>query len=169
MPLWFTPVESAHTPRVGTSTPWSGSPHKRFLPQPLGCLHSSGPGWRRPSLWWWVATRVSPALGEGLAGTDPHWRPALTICQLSSWWISVMYSSGHWWGHSLGASNTPPSALVLPCPEYPGQWTLEGSWWRLFQGHFFGHVSLLDVGVPSCVSFSFPPLHSCHIAKQMLQ
>ena len=40
----------------------------------------------------------------GLAGTDVAWRPVLTICWLSSWCSSGMYSSCHWQGSSLGIS-----------------------------------------------------------------
>ena len=65
-----TPVESASTPRMGISSPGSGLPCKRFLPQLLGCLCSSLPSQRSLSLWWQVAVRVFPALG---GGSSWHW------------------------------------------------------------------------------------------------
>ena len=111
--------------------PGSWSLCRRVLPQPLGCLCSSGPSWRRPSPWWQVAVRASPALG---GGSSWHWcvpeassSHILAQLQMQLCHVFLLLLVG---GVHLGLAHTPPSTLVLPHPESLGWWTLEGSWWK---------------------------------------
>ena len=80
----LTPVESFPMPRMGMSSPGSGLPCKRFLPQLLAASAHLGPAKRD---WFcddeWLQEHLLPQ-EVGLAGTDVAWRPALTINWLSS-------------------------------------------------------------------------------------
>ena len=160
--------ECSYAPRVGMLTHGSGSPHRRFLPQPFGCLCSSGPSQRWLSPWWWVATRASAALG---GGSCCHWcgleASSNHACQLSCWYSSVMYSSCQLVVEFTGGlAHTLPGTLVLPCPEI--SWSVDPR--RVLTEGWSGATSsamsaCCALGVPSCVSFLLPPSHSYCIVE----
>ena len=66
----------------------------------------------------------------GLASPGLLWRPALAMCQASSWHNSFMHFSCCWHGSTLGTSHTSPSKLVQQFSISQDLWTLKRSWWK---------------------------------------
>ena len=68
------------------------------------------------------------------------------MCQLSCCPSSIMHSSCHQWGSSLGASTYSPSTPVPQCPVPLSQWTPVESCQRDLQGLLLRPAQLVGLG-----------------------
>ena len=66
----------------------------------------------------WLWEHLLP-LAVGLVGTGLPFRLAQAICLVSSWHRSLIHSSCHWWGRTLGTTTHPPVDLLSDLQYFP--------------------------------------------------